>query len=342
MDGVKTELRARVQHALDQKTKPVGSLGRLEQVAIDLCVAQRTQTPDVQCVYGLIFAADHGVALDGVSAYPREVTAQMVLNIAGGGSAVSTIGRANGVEIEVFDVGVDAEFVSAPRVHDLRVRRGSGNIRVEPAMSEDELDAALSAGRRALQVALDAGARTVAIGEMGIGNTTPASAMIGHYLGLDAEEITGAGTGVQGAALQHKLRVVEEAILRVPKDASAREVLRQVGGLEIAAMVGVCLAAVEAQVAVIVDGFITTAAALAAVRMDSEVRDQLLFSHCSAEAGHRRVLQALDAAPLVELQMRLGEGSGAVLCVPLVRAAAAVLREMATFEQAGVTEKSAP
>lgn len=338
---MKDALRQKVQIQLDRKTKPVGSLGQLERVALDLCIAQRTDSPDVETIYGLIFAADHGVALDGVSAYPREVTAQMVLNIAGGGSAVATIGRANNVQIEVFDVGVDAEFVPAPMIHNVRVARGSGNIRVEPAMSEAELDAALDAGKRALHYAIERGAKTVAIGEMGIGNTTPASAISGAILGIEAAKITGPGTGVEGPAFARKVAIVEEAIARVSKYETPREILRQLGGFEIAAMAGVCLHAVETGVAVIVDGFITTAAALVAVRMRPEVRDQLIFSHCSAEGGHRILLNALDARPLVELQMRLGEGSGAVLCAPLIRAAAAVLKEMATFDEAGVSSKSA-
>lgn len=333
-------LRERVQTKLDQKTKPVGSLGMLEEVAVDLCVAQGVESPRVSRVHALIFAADHGVSREGVSAFPREVTAQMVHCIVGGGSAVATLARLHDVQLDVFDVGVDADIAPAPGLHVWKVGRGTQNLRVGAAMTAQELAASLEAGARALALAHDAGARCVVIGEMGIGNTTPASALLGAQLGRAASDVTGAGTGVVGPALQAKIEVVDAAIRRVEAVKDPRTLLAELGGFEIAAMAGVCLSSVASKTAVVVDGFISSVAAYLAVCIDPAVRAQLIFSHRGDERGHQVVLEALNARPMLDMRMRLGEGSGALLAVPLLRSAVEILEKMATFDEGGVSNRA--
>jgi len=330
----------RAQEAMDRKVKPPGSLGRLEALAIRLAALQETLEPRMDRARILIFAADHGVAAEGVSAYPREVTAQMVRTFASGGAAITVLARTLGLEVEVMDVGVDAELPELPGVVDVRVRRGSRNFVQEPAMSPDELESALEAGRAAARRAAEAGVDAVGLGEMGIGNTTAAAALISALTGASPAETVGRGTGVDDHGLAVKRSVVEAALrLHAPHLSQPRTVLAAVGGLEIAALAGAALEAARLRRAVLVDGFISTAAALAAVRLDPEIRPALFYSHRSAEAGHGLALTVLGASPLLDLGMRLGEGTGSALAFPLLKGAAAVLREMATFSQAGVSDK---
>jgi nicotinate-nucleotide--dimethylbenzimidazole phosphoribosyltransferase len=330
----------RAQHAMDQKVKPPGSLGRLETAAIQLAVLQETLRPRLDRARILIFAADHGVSVEGVSAYPREVTAQMTMTFASGGAAITVLARTLGLEVEVIDVGVDADIADLPGVVAAKVRRGSRNFLHEPAMTPDELDAALEAGRAAVRRAVSAGADAVGLGEMGIGNTTAAAALLSVLTGASPLETVGRGTGVDDHGLAVKRRVVAAALERhAPRPQDPRSALAAVGGLEIAALAGAVLEAAGRRKAVVVDGFISTVATLAAVRLDPAVRPALFFAHRSAESGHGLALAALDATPLLDLGMRLGEGSGAALAIPVLRSAAAILREMATFEQAGVADR---
>ena len=340
-DQALAELRARVQQELDQKTKPAGALGGIDALAMAVALAQETERPHGLPATALIFAADHGVSRDGVSAYPREVTAQMALNFVGGGAAVCTFARAAGADVQVYDVGVDCEAFNVEGIHAVKVARGTANIRTAPAMTESECASALEIGQQALVDAVNAGARVVAIGEMGIGNTTSASALLAALLSIPANEAVGPGTGVHGDALAGKVRAVEDALARLEGGESPRELLRQLGGLEIAAMVGVCLAAPDHRCVVVVDGFISSIAALYAVRIDPRVEKQLIWGHHSSEPGHALVLKAAHATPLLNLQLRLGEGSGAVLAFPLLNAACTMLREMATFGSAGVSDREA-
>lgn len=334
LDGI----LAHVREALAQKTKPAGALDQIDDLVLDIARAQRSTTPRVMPSVGLVFAADHGISKDGVSAYPREVTAQMVLNIAQGGAAVCTFAHACGATVEVYDVGVDAPAFEAP-VHDVKIARGTGNIRKESAMTNDQLQRALDIGKDALRGAVQRGNRSVVIGEMGIGNTTSASALAAALLQEEAKLLVGPGTGVQGAALEAKVQRVEEALARVPNERDAQVLLRELGGFEIAAMTGVCLASVDAHVPVIVDGFISSVAALCAVAIRSDVADQLLWGHRSQEPGHDRVLSALQAKPILDLQMRLGEGSGGMLALPILHAACVMYADMATFASAAVSNR---
>jgi nicotinate-nucleotide--dimethylbenzimidazole phosphoribosyltransferase len=330
----------RAQAAMDCKVKPPGSLGRLESLAVRLAVLQETLEPRMERGRILVFAADHGVTAEGVSAYPREVTAQMVRTFASGGAAVTVLARNLGLEVEVVDAGVDAELPPLPGVVTNKVRRGSRNFLQEPAMSPNELEAALEAGRAAARRAADAGADAVGLGEMGIGNTTSAAALLSALTGAPPAETVGRGTGVDDRGLAHKRAVVEAALrLHAPHLSHPRSALAALGGLEIAALAGAALEAARLRRAVLVDGFISTAAVLAAVRLDPEIRPALFYSHRSAEAGHGLALAALEASPLLEFGMRLGEGTGSALAFPILKAAAAVLREMATFSTAGVSDR---
>jgi nicotinate-nucleotide--dimethylbenzimidazole phosphoribosyltransferase len=324
------EIAAEVRRALDAKTKPRGSLGRLEDLAVQVAVACGTATPGYLRPAIVVAAADHGVAVHGVSAYPQEVTQQMLATFASGGAAICVLAREAGAELVVVDAGV-LEPVDDPAVRQVRIRAGTADFTAGPAMTRADALAALEAGTE-LARELDAG--IVALGDMGIGNTTSAAALTAALLGLPPEEVCGRGTGVDDEGLRRKVDVVRRALARHLVD-EPLDVLAAVGGLEIAFLVGV---AIGAGGPVVLDGFITAAAALVAVRLTPELRGRLIASHRSPEPGHSLVLADLGLEPLLDLGLRLGEGSGAALALPLVQSALAILSDMATFEQAGVTD----
>ena len=326
-------------------TKPPGSLGRLEEAGVRLAAIQRSEKPRLGPGAVVVAAADHGVTAEGVSAYPAEVTPQMVQNFLAGGAAVNQIARVAGAEVYVLDVGVRGpEFPAHERLIPARVRPGTGNLVREPAMRPAEALAALQAGENAARRAVSEGATLLAAGDMGIGNTTAAAALTAALLGLPAAEVTGRGTGVDDAAYARKVQVVERALERARSElgdlerADPLEVAAQLGGLEIAAAAGVFLAGAAAGLPVVTDGFPVTAGALLAVRLEPNLSGYLFAGHRSLEPGHARQLEALGLEPLLDLNLRLGEGTGAVLAFPVLRAAAAVLGGMATFEEAGVSE----
>ena len=329
------EARRLACERLDSLTKPPGSLGRLEVLAANLAAMTGEPLPRVDPAAIIVFAADHGVSAEGVSAFPSSVTAQMVANFARGGAAINVFARQINARLEVVDVGVATPSDQVPGVVLDRVRAGSGNIACEDAMSPDEVKAALEVGIRAVERARAAGARCVILGEMGIANTTASSALLAAFTGLSAEEVVGRGTGIDDARLAHKRKVIARALARGTGD-TALDTLARLGGLEIAAMAGACLAAAASRTPVLVDGFIATVAALAATRLAPGVRDYLVFGHRGEEAGHAEALAALGAEPLLSLGLRLGEGSGAALAYPLLSSACAMLSEMATFADAGV------
>jgi nicotinate-nucleotide--dimethylbenzimidazole phosphoribosyltransferase len=342
------EFAAHIQSLIDQKTKPLGSLGQLEALAHQLCMIQRTATPSVEPARVLIFAADHGVAVEGVSLYPQAVTAQMVLNFAGGGAAISVFARCFGLGLDVIDVGVAEALPDTLAITHAKVALGSANLALQSAMSEAELNAALAVGTSAVQRAADAGVHCIVLGEMGIANTTATACLVAQLCQIDALHVVGAGTGVSGAQLELKRAVVSKALQRAASElppntepAYARQVLRQLGGLEIAALVGAILRAAELRIPVLLDGTIVCAAALVAVQMRTDLADTLIFAHRSADLSHQHCLRALHAKPLLDLQLRLGEASGAALAYPLLRAAAAMMREMASFASAGVSTADA-
>lgn len=328
---------AQIQRVLDLKTKPVGSLGALEQLALQLCHVQNTLQPQVDPVRVLIFAADHGVAVEGVSLFPSEVTGQMVRNFAAGGAAISVLSRCFGAQMEVIDVGVNADLSDLRGIVHAKIAMGSGNLRRHAAMEQEQMRQALAHGADAIVRAHAAGVRCVILGEMGIANTTAASALTCALLGKSAEAIVGAGTGVVGTQLQLKQQVVREALQRVQGVTDVETLLCELGGFELVALCGAMLKADSLGLLVVVDGFIVTASALAAVSLQPQARAKMIFAHRSAEQGHTAALEALDAVPLLSLGMRLGEASGGALAIPMLRAAAAIVREMASFESAGVS-----
>ena len=327
---------------LDTLTKPPGSLGALEELAIQLSAITGELKPTVIPPAVLVFAADHGVAAEGVSAFPQEVTTQMVANFANGGAAINVFARQIGAQIEVVDVGV-ASTLTIPGVTQAKVRAGTANMVVEDAMRAGEAVAALDVGVAAVERAKTAGANCIVVGEMGIANTTASSAMLAALLGVPVAHVVGTGTGINSTQQAHKIAVIECAIsARQANPEAPLEVLAKLGGLEIAAMTGAYIAAAAHRLPAIVDGFIATVAALTACRLCPAVRGYLIFGHRSQEPGHDIALKALDAKPLLDMGMRLGEGSGAALAYPLLQAATAMVVEMATFADAGVSDNAGP
>jgi nicotinate-nucleotide--dimethylbenzimidazole phosphoribosyltransferase len=335
--------RQRARAHLDTLTKPLGSLGRLEDLASQI-VAVRQESfaaPMNKAVY--VFAADHGITAEGVSAYPREVTYQMVLNFLRQGAAVNVLARLHGAELHVVDVGVDADFENIPGLLHRKVARGTQNMLHEPAMSEQQMAEAISVGMEVATDAVAAGKTIIAIGEMGIGNTTSASAITCALTRAPAAKATGHGTGVDAKAHAHKITVVEALSVKhfgTSPAPTAFDILRCVGGLEIAAMVGMVLTAATHKLIVVVDGFISTAAAALAIAISPAVQGYLIAGHQSEEPGHRLLLDHLQLTPVLTLNMRLGEGTGAVLAMPILESAMALYSQMATFSSAGVSEAS--
>lgn len=331
-------LQARLRHKIDHKTKPLGALGALETLALQLGLIQRSESPVLQQPQMVVFAADHGIAAEGVSAYPQAVTVQMVGNMLAGGAAINVFARQHGFALQVVDAGVAAELPAHPQLQPRKIAMGTKNLCHEPAMSRLQAQAALAAGRDVMQ-ALPG--NVVAFGEMGIANTSPAALLLTRLTGTRIEDATGRGTGLDDAQLLHKQSVLARALVRHPATEPFDAVgeLAALGGFEIAMMTGAMLQAASERRVVLVDGFIAGASALLAQAMAPAVRDYLVFCHRSAETGHRLLLACLDAKPLLELDLRLGEGTGALLAWPLVQSAANFLNEMASFESAGVSEK---
>ena len=336
------EWRARAVARLNSLTKPVGSLGRLEEIAVRLVEIREEERP--RCSKKVIFtlAADHGVTDEGVSAYPKAVTAQMVLNFVAGGAAINVLCRHGGIEVVVVDIGVDGDFSEVGNLVHAKVRRGTSNMAKGPAMTEAELHAALGIGIELAAMAEKEGNTLIGTGEMGIGNTTAASAITSVLTGRPVAQVTGRGTGLDEPGLKRKFEVIERALaVNRPDPADPLELLRKVGGLEIAGLTGLIIGASSRRIPVVIDGFISTSAAAVACALQPKVRQFLFASHKSSEPGHAALLEFIGDAPLLDLQMRLGEGTGAALAMTLIDAAAKILDEMATFSTAGVSEASA-
>ncbi len=324
------------------KTKPLGSLGMLEDCAVRLCEIQQTLDPCVASKKIVVFAGSHGVAEEGVSAFPAAVNEQMVLNFLSGGAGINVLAHHGGIQLGVVDVGVDSDFNGVESTFFTRrtVRRGTRNFAKEPAMTREECAAAMEAGREELRKAAAEGVQMVGTGEMGIANTTAASALFSALLGMEAGISTGRGTGIDNERLLVKTRVVREAVIRyrtIGDSEGPLGWLRAVGGLEIAAITGFILEAAQARVPVVVDGFISTAAATVALAINHACRQVIFFSHKSDEHAHADVLRRLNADPLLDLRLRLGEGTGAALAMHLLDASAKIMCEMASFESAGVS-----
>ncbi|MEM8558021.1 MAG: nicotinate-nucleotide--dimethylbenzimidazole phosphoribosyltransferase [Bacteroidota bacterium] len=326
--------RSALRAALDAKAKPPGALGRLDDLALRVALVQRSYEPQPDPARVLLFAADHGVAEDGVSAYPASVTAAMVRTVAAGGAAVAVLARSCGASLEITDVGVNADLSDVASIVHAPVARGTRNLARGPAMTAAECEAAWQVGVESAQRAAEAGIRTILPGEMGIGNTTAAAAVLAALFGWTPAAAVGRGTGVDDAGLARKAEAVRAGLQHVPETAGPLDVLAHVGGFEIAAMAGAFAMAPRLGLVAVVDGFIATAAAAVAVGHDARVADHLIAGHASAESAHRRALDALGLQPILDLGLRLGEGTGAVLALPILRAACAVLRDMATLDDA--------
>jgi nicotinate-nucleotide--dimethylbenzimidazole phosphoribosyltransferase len=331
-------LNEQLKHKIDFKTKPLGSLGLLEDLALQIGLIQNTLTPEIRNPALLVFAADHGLTDEGISAYPKEVTWQMVMNIVAGGAAINVFCRQNGFNLKVVDAGVDFDFPLGVPVVDAKIARGSRNMRHEPAMTKDECDAAIQKGRELVQAEAANGCNIIGFGEMGIGNTSASSLLMHRFLNIPIEECTGAGTGSHGEQLTRKMQILKEVSEKYDPKTPA-ETLATFGGLEIAMMVGAILEARDQNMILLIDGFIATAAVLTAIQMNWEVRNNCVFCHSSDERGHKLMLEKLNARPMLHLDLRLGEGTGAALAIPLVQAAVNFLNEMASFESAGVANK---
>jgi nicotinate-nucleotide--dimethylbenzimidazole phosphoribosyltransferase len=335
---VDTALLDKAQRRLDSLTKPKGSLGGLEEFAKRIVAITGEAMPRIDRRVIFVFAADHGVVDEGVSAFPKEVTPQMVLNFLRGGAGINVIARHVGAEVVVVDIGVDFDFADADGLIKRKVVSGSSNIRKGPAMTRDETI-------RCIEVGIDlageyaAGGVIFGTGEMGIANTTPSSAVAACFTGASVAEVTGRGTGIGDEAYKLKVEVIEDALkLNKPDPADPVDVLAKVGGPEIAGIAGLILGAAARSVPVVVDGFISTAGAIAAARMAPGVKDYLFASHSSVERGHAVMLESMGLKPFIDLNLRLGEGTGAALAVSAIEAGVKIYTEMATFGDAGVSE----
>lgn len=341
IESVDSGLLDSAQAKLDNLTKPRGSLGRLEEFARRMVGISGTLSPSVTKKTIFTFAGDHGVAAEGVSAFPAEVTPQMVLNFLAGGAGINVLSRHAGVDVVVVDVGVNFDFDGAAAETGLvskKVVNGTGNIRRGPAMTREEAIKCIEVGIELAHARAESGA-IFGTGEMGIANTTPASAVVSAITGKDPAEVTGRGTGIDDAAFALKVEVIEDALkVNEPDPADPVDVLSKVGGAEIAAITGLVLGGASRRVPVVIDGFISSAGALAAYSINPKVGDYLFASHLSVERGHAVMLEHMGLRPILDLDLRLGEGTGSALAISLVEAGVKVLTEMATFADAGVTD----
>lgn len=335
-DIAQPALAARLQHLLDNKTKPVGSLGQIERLAQRIGLILGSQAPALTDPQLVVFAGDHGLAGRGVSAYPSDVTWQMVENFLAGGAAVSVLARQHGIGLTVVDCGVRHDFAPRPGLVIAKVAPGTADALEGPAMTPAQCKAALANGA-ALVKRLPGNA--LLLGEMGIGNTSAASLLMSRLTGLDIVDCTGAGTGLDAEAVQRKIGILREVLSRHPGARAPLDALSAFGGFEIATMVGAVLQAAAERRVTVVDGFIASAAVLVASKLQPAVLQRCVFAHRSGERGHALMLAHLKAEPLLDLGLRLGEGSGAALAWPLLQSACAILREMASFESAGVSRQ---
>lgn len=332
-------LQNQLQHKIDFKTKPLGALGRLEKLALQIGLVQQTLNPKLTCPHILVFAADHGIAREGVSAYPAEVTFQMVSNIIQGGAAVSVFARQNGIALQTIDAGVNCDFESIPGLIDAKIAKGTQSFLTSDAMTAEQLQQCWDKAQTLVDAVAQSGCNVIGFGEMGIGNTSPA-AMIMHYVcGFPLADCVGRGTGLNDAQLEHKYQVLQQARdfhgdLNDPK-----LILQKVGGFEIAQICGAMLAAFGHNMLVLVDGFIATSAYLLAREINPAIAQNAIFCHQSNESGHIKMLDYLQADAIVKMDMRVGEGTGCALAYPIIQNAVHFLNEMSSFESAGVSNK---
>lgn len=333
------ELYQQLQQIVDQKTKPLGALGRLETLAVHLGMIQGTTTPQITQPQIRVFAADHGLTKHGTSAYPSAVTAQMVVNFLQGGAAINVLARQHHMELKVVDAGVNADFANSPfkdhaQLLDYKVRHGSRDALSEPAMTAEECLAALENGMKVVENSVG---NLLVVGEMGIGNTSAASLLLARLGDIPLDECIGRGTGLDDAGLKHKASILTQVLARHSEAQTPFDILAALGGLEIAMMAGALMQAASERRILLIDGFIASSALLAAERLAPGVAQYAVFAHHSVEPGHTHLLKLLNAEPLLNMGMRLGEGSGAALAYPLLQSACAIINEMASFNDAGIS-----
>jgi nicotinate-nucleotide--dimethylbenzimidazole phosphoribosyltransferase len=327
-----------IQRKIDFKTKPLGALGQLEDVALQLCLIQHTLTPSLKSPHLVVFAADHGIAEAGVSQYPAEVTRQMVLNFANGGAAINVFCRQNGLTLKVVDAGVKGGSFDNPLVENYRIDNGTANFLLQPAMTSEQLEQCFKNGKNIVEhIKKTTDCNVIGFGEMGIGNTSSAAVLMHKFTKLPLSKCVGRGTGLDNDRVKQKIAILKQAVDNQRVENAPLPILTTFGGFEIATMTAAMLTAAENGMTILVDGFIATSAFLAAHALDKTVKDYALFCHLSDEAGHQRMLNFLEVKPLLRMGMRLGEGTGAALAYPIVQAAALFMNEMASFETAGVT-----
>ncbi|MDH3973966.1 MAG: nicotinate-nucleotide--dimethylbenzimidazole phosphoribosyltransferase [Deltaproteobacteria bacterium] len=330
----------KAQERLDSLTKPRGSLGRLEELAAQVVTIREDLAPKLDNKVIFTFAGDHGVTEEGVSAFPKEVTPQMVFNFLNGGAGINVLARQAGAEVAVVDIGVDYDFEEAEGLIQKKVVKGTKNMAKGPAMTREEAEKCIEVGINLANDFADKGYNLFGTGEMGIGNTTPSSAIITVFSGKSAREVTGRGTGIDDEALENKAKVIEKAIeLNKPDANDAIDVLTKVGGAEIAGIAGLCLGAAARGIPVLIDGFISTAGALIAYEIEPKVKEYMISAHKSVEKGHEIMLERMGLRPIIDLDFRLGEGTGAAIGMAIVESAVRIYNEMATFAEASVSEE---
>lgn len=332
-------LRSALQHKIDYLTKPKGSLGRLEELALQIGLIQQSLTPQLRHPQNILFAADHGIAEEGISPSSRDVTWQQMLNFLHGGAGINFLCRQHGFTLKLVDAGVDHDLPYERGILNKKVRRGTRNFLHEAALTEEELEQCIARGAEVVRLCHEEGSNVLSFGEMGIGNTSPSSVWMHLMTGIPLEQCVGAGAGLDDSGIRHKYEVLRESIAHYPGDKqSVFDIIRYFGGLEMAMAVGAMLQAAELRMVILVDGFIMTNCILAASRLYPAVLDYAIFAHQGDEAGHKRLLDWLHVRPLLNLGLRLGEGSGAVCAYPIVDSAVRMLNEMDSFDQAAITK----
>ena len=331
-----------IQQKIDNLNKPKGSLGRLEELAMQICLVQRTLSPSLAHPCHLLLGGDHGIEREGVSVSPREVTWQQMINFTRGGGGVNMFCRQHGFHLRIVDVGVDYDFSAVSGIIDRKIARGTKNFLYEPAMSVEEFDKAIEVGADLVDDCVEEGCRVLCIGEMGIGNTSPSSIWMSLFGDIPLEDCIGAGAGLDAPGIRHKYEVLSQAVSRFTafsfSEEGALDILRYFGGFEMIAAIGAMLRGAEQRLVVLVDGFIMTACALAAIRLYPAAREYMIFTHCGDESGHRRMLNLVDGRPLLSLGLRLGEGTGALCAFPIIDSAVRMMNEMNNFDNAKITK----
>lgn len=332
-------LKEQLQHKINNKTKPLGSLGKLEEIALQIGQIQNTTTPELKKPTILVFAADHGLADAGVSPFPKEVTEQMVLNFLNDGAAINVFSKQNEINLKVIDAGVDADFGNDTNLIHAKIANGTKNILESAAMTIEECKKAMKTGGEIVEEQFKSGCNIIGFGEMGIGNTSSASLIMSKITGLSVDECTGKGTGHDDEGLKRKKEILKQAFGKYQLNGDPIEILSTYGGFEIAMIAGAFLKSTELNMTIMVDGFIVTSALLVAQKINPEILNNCIYTHASNEQGHIKMLEYLNAQPILNLEMRLGEGTGAAVVYPIIKSAVNFLNQMASFEDAGVSNK---